>query len=266
MDNVGPQNTGFEERRRLFRNKENNAYTLDPVTFMGLLHTDFNGVEGGILPGVEIKVEISLTPQDFLLHVHEKDTGKYKITITDAKLSLPVATISSQMFINIERSLEKQSAMYYLTKVQISQRCIPAKSRNYVSETLFPTTQIPSRLIIALLPTSTLMGDKHKNPFNFQREFASEFASASARDAATAAGARGSTSTERGGLLGLLSRNTDDDDEPAAEPIKTYVTQLGLYLNGRSIDGWELTQSEVRRQIFNHITFYENHSFNSLEC
>ena len=220
MDDVGPTNGGFLARRLLFRNKADTAYTLDPVTFMGLLHTDFNGVEGGILPGVEIKVEISLTPQDFLLHVDKNDTEKYKISITDAKLSLPVATISSQMFTNMERLLEKQSAMYYLTRVQMTQRCIPANSLNYVSESLFSTNQLPSRLIIALLPTSTMMGDKHKSPFNFQREFPS-------------------ASVEGGGWAFLGGGDVEDG------AAKATLTKVGLYLNGRSIDGWESEASEV---------------------
>ena len=96
MDAAG--NASFGIRRDKFKNAAKTAYTTDPVTFLGKLHSDLVSCECGIIPGIAMRVELTRADVDFTLMIPSvTDTEKYQLKITDATLLCSVATLSADL-------------------------------------------------------------------------------------------------------------------------------------------------------------------------
>ena len=61
------------ERKALFQTDDGSAYVATPRIFMGRLFTDLNGVQAGIMPGVEIKIILTPHPLDSKLLIDSFD-------------------------------------------------------------------------------------------------------------------------------------------------------------------------------------------------
>ena len=165
-------NSGWSQRRRRFQKKEGNnyVYTNEPIQMVGRLYTDLSSSTGPLIWGTELRVELGLASQAFMLMVVGDD--KFKLTIVDAVLSVQVAQLSADLYRRIEHSLSTKPASLYFTRTQVVTRSLTKGNRSYTSEPLFPTTQLPSRVLVGLVLTEALLGDQNKNPFLFQRSWA----------------------------------------------------------------------------------------------
>ena len=102
--------SGIVRRRELFR--ENNAYVDKEVPFIGKLLTDLSSCDTGIVPGVNVRIELVQALDQFrVMCPGSEATHKYKITITSAKLLCPVAQLSQEMFAKLEKNILKQREM-----------------------------------------------------------------------------------------------------------------------------------------------------------
>ena len=209
-------NVSFGQRRDLFKNAEKTAYVLDPVVFVGKLHTDFRSTDNGIVPGIALKIELTRTPIDFILKVPAvADAVKYKLKIDDAVLLCPVATLTEDNWTKIDRLLTAGPSHIYYKRVQVTNKAIPANSKNFVSENLFSSTQLPTRLFIGFLETTAFLGERQLNPFNFARKW-----------------------IYPPGVADVTSGT-----QVGADRI-VYLEQVSLTLNGKSLDGWESRASQ----------------------
>ncbi len=170
MDSAG--NASFGIRSNLFKNASKSAYTMEPVTFVGKLHTDLLSTDATIIPGIGLKVELIRADNEFTLIVPETgDTEKYQLQIKEACLMCSVATLSTDSYFKLQKNLESKSAAIYYKRVQVQNKAISANSKTFVSENLFSSTLLPSRLILAFLPTTTYLGNRQKNSYNFGRKW-----------------------------------------------------------------------------------------------
>ena len=157
-------NNGFDSRRSLFMN-DANSYSASPVTFVGKIFHELISTQTGIIPGISIRLELTLQNQDFLIMT---DTNaKYKLTIVNAILFCPVAQLRSEAFRHLQRHLVETPAKIYYQKIQVTNKVIPANSQTFVTESLFSSSQLPSRIIFGFLPTKTFLGDQKKAPTTF---------------------------------------------------------------------------------------------------
>ena len=79
------------ERKALFQTDDGSAYIATPRIFMGRLYTDLNGVQSGIMPGVEIKIILTPHPLDSKILIDSFDEvakQDYKISIDSMKGAL----------------------------------------------------------------------------------------------------------------------------------------------------------------------------------
>ncbi len=223
------QNLGFGQRRKLYRNEGNTEYAGEPVSFMGRLHTDLSSTEAAIIPGVEIRCELTLSSQDFVLQMPASETEKFKLNITNATLYCPVAELSAEMFRKMENTLKTKPTRIYFQRCEVTNKAISANSKTFVSENLFSTTQLPSRLILAILPTSSYLGDKAKSPFNFARKWVYT-----------------SDGSGVGGWAWESISGAITGEATTSTTTKTcYLEKISLTLNGRSVDGMECTATET---------------------
>ncbi len=221
-------NAAFTLRKKLFRNTSNSAYSLDEVTLVGKLHTDLRSCNAGIIPGISIRVELTRSSDEFALIrpiLVPPQTDNYKINLTSISILCPVATLSTETFRKLEKHLTSHDASLYFTRTQVTNRSIPAHSKTFISDNLFPGTQLPCKLIFAFLPTTTYLGDINKNPFNFARSWTWETSS-------------GLTARERDGWTHIPS-TSGSSVEGVGDTKTAFLEKVSLTLNGKSVDGWE---------------------------
>ncbi len=152
-------NNGFDSRRSLFMT-DPHTYSPAPVTFVGKLFHELASTQTGIIPGIAIRVELSLQNQDFLI-MTDSNT-KYKFTIVNASLFCPVAQLRTDAFRHLQRHLADNPVKIYYQKIQVTNKVIPTNSKTFVTESLFSSTQLPSRILFGFLPTKTFLGDPKK--------------------------------------------------------------------------------------------------------
>ncbi len=228
-------NNGFDSRRSLFMT-DAHAYSPAPVTFVGKLFHELATTETGIIPGISIRVELSLQNQDFLI-MTDSNT-KYKLSIVNAILFCPVGQLRSDAFRHLQRHLAEGPAKIYYQKIQVTNKVIPANSQTFVTESLFSSSQLPSRVLFGLLPTKTFLGNPKKSPFNFQRKWTWVVEEITQLDSSWSVLPGASTSTQE----------TPPPHPPTPvrqQTTKTcFLEKVTLTLNGKPVDGFDGRASE----------------------
>ncbi len=221
IDDVN-SNNGFDSRRDLFM--ENDSYTGAPVTFVGKILHELVSSQAGIIPGISIRLELTLQNQDFVIMTNSND--KYKITIVNAILFCPVAQLKPDVFRTIQRHLKEKPVKIYYQKVQVTHKVIPSNSQTFVSESLFTSTQLPSRILFAFLPTSTFLGNQKVSPYNFKRKWT---------------WVQRQRKNSAGGLTGWTwIQPPTSFGPPQPTTTKTvFIEKVSLTLNGKSVDGFD---------------------------
>ncbi len=220
-------NNGFDSRRSLFMDSAN-SYSPAPVTFVGKLFHELASTQTGIIPGISIRVELSLQNQDFVL-MTDSNT-KYKLTIVNATLFCPVAQLRSDAFRHLQRHLAENPAKIYYQKIQVTNKVIPSNSQTFVTESLFSSTQLPSRILFAFLPTKTFLGNVKKSPYNFQRKWTWIVEEITQLDSSWSV---------------LPGSSNASETNIASAPVRQQTTKtvflekVTLTLNGKPIDGFD---------------------------
>ncbi len=226
-------NAAFTLRKKLFRNSSNSAYSLDVVTLVGKLHTDLRSCSAGIIPGVSIRIELTRSSDEFALIrpvANPPQTDEYKINLKSISILCPVATLSADTFRKLERHIASHDANLYFTKVQVTNRSIPAHTKVFVSDNLYPGTQLPCKLIFGFIPTTTFLGDINKNPFNFARSWTWQT----------------SSGVEVGEEAFIhLASSSGSIVEGVGDTKTAFVEKVSLTLNGKSVDGWDGRATET---------------------
>ncbi len=212
-------NNGFDSRRDLFMDGDD--YSPAPVTFVGKLLHELVSSQAGIIPGISIRVELTLQNQDFIIMTNSDD--KYKLTIVNAVLFCPVAQLKPDVFRTIQRHLKEKPVKIYYQKIQVTQKVIPANSQTFISESLFSSSQLPSRILFAFVPTTTFLGNQKTSPYNFKRKWTWVL------------------ETKAGKSFYIpLPAAWRAPPNPAPTTTKTcFIEKISLTLNGKSVDGFD---------------------------
>ena len=226
-------NSGFENRRKLFRNDEDTAYLRDSVTFVARLHTDFNNTQSALLPGMGLKVDLGFATNEFLIQVPEADSNsKYKLTITNAVLMCPVAQLTPDLYRRLEHRLLKEPAKLYFNRAEVTNKSI-GKTKLFEQQ-LFPGASLPSRFILCFLPTSAYFGTISSNPYYFARVF-----SATMQNQPQTGGSNNSGSSASGSGIFSSLRGQQDDFEILQQGDGVFIENVTVRLNGESLDGFD---------------------------
>jgi hypothetical protein len=151
-------NEGFIERRnQLIKGKG----TID---LCGKIHSDILNSNKYLLNGVEMKIKLTRSSNEFCLQMAEDSI--YTINIKEAILFIRKVSINSSIVAAQSLALEKSHAKYPIKRVEVSDINIPSGS---VSATINSINQtiIPNRIIVGFVSSAAAEGAKSKNPFNF---------------------------------------------------------------------------------------------------
>ena len=161
-------NSGFVERNQLFRKNfsVDGDYRDDGATFMGRLQTELASATCGIPPSCKIKLELDRTPDEFFLMTLPTDESKYKVKILNIVLFVPVAQLSQNVFNQISTLHTKEDIAIHYRRLEVRPFSLNRSSEEFNSNNLF-VEEMPCRITITFIETSSKNGRFHQNPFNF---------------------------------------------------------------------------------------------------
>ena len=129
-----------------------------------------SGIDKYILPGVEIRIKLTRSINQFVLlhnNVSSKSVGTYSLQIVSASLSVHMLQLRSESFLSIEKALLKKAAQYDYKDVIAKTFLISEGTSIYYKDDVFDRAPI-SRFVFAMVPEKNFTGDYKTNPFHFQ--------------------------------------------------------------------------------------------------
>ena len=259
-------NRGFENRRKLFRNEDDTAYSGNSIVFVGRPHTDFLSTENGLVPGLGLRVQFTFASNEFLLMVPKPDQTKYKLTIENACLMCPVAQLSPTLYRSIETKLNSGAeAKMYFTRTEVTNKSISKGSSMYV-ESLFAGAALPSRLILAFVPTSNYFGSYATTPYYFARRFNKKLTS----DFEEVENLQQQSSSSSGSSTGIFRRappvpEPEDFEILQADDTGPFIENVSLTLNGENLDGFEESKPTMKDDMsaYMRMQYFQGFPFSS---
>ena len=113
-----------------------------------------SGIDKYILPGVEIRIKLTRSINQFVLlhnNVSSKSVGNYFLQIVSASLSVHMLELRSGSFLSIEKALLKKAAQYDYKDVIAKTFLISEGTGIYYKDDVFDRAPI-SRLVFAMVP------------------------------------------------------------------------------------------------------------------
>jgi len=132
---------------------------------VGRPHSDIFVQKDFIPPGIDLRVVLTRTPDVFALHA--KAAGAYKLQILEAKMQILKHKIQPAVAMHHIKMWERNDvASIYLNKVDIKTYGLPKETLTSTQENIL-SGELPSRLVVAIVKTSDMIGDITSNPFVF---------------------------------------------------------------------------------------------------
>ena len=160
FDTLTVDNTGFNIRQTLTARSQE-------IVMMGRLHSDFFRQDRFLLNGVEMGIKLIRSRDAFNLMKGGDADFQVKVVITDATLLVRQVRINPFVLIAHSRALEKATAKYPLTRVEIKTVTIPAQLMSKSIDNLILGV-LPKRVVVGFVLNTAFNGSLDVNPFNFQ--------------------------------------------------------------------------------------------------
>ena len=144
--------------------KKRHAFTKtsQSVDMMGTLHLDLMFQERLLLGGIDIKLKLNRSKDEFSL-MSSTPESNYKVVITDASLYMRRVKLSPETALFHAKTLESQTAKYPIRRVEVKTFSIPRGNLSFTRESLI-LGQLPKRLVIGCVSNSAFNGDYELNP------------------------------------------------------------------------------------------------------
>jgi hypothetical protein len=134
------------------------------VDLVGNIHSDLFNQDRLMLNGVDLKVKFVRSSDAYNLI---SAIPGVKSTITEATLSVRKVQVNPSILLAHNRILEKTTAKYPITRVDIKTVTIPTGLLSKTMDNLY-MGQTPKRVIIGFVANAASNGSLTRNPFNFQ--------------------------------------------------------------------------------------------------
>lgn len=153
-------NPGFTFRGKYIQKSQS-------VEMCGELFSDIFDIDKYLLPEVELRLKFTRTSNAF--NITSSNEGvNYKTVIENAVFYCRKHILTNEMRDMHKKMLLSKPAIYPFIKSDIKTYLIPKSAQNSVSESLFASSMLPHRILIALVKTSAMNGNYQLNPFNFE--------------------------------------------------------------------------------------------------
>ncbi|XP_071504964.1 uncharacterized protein F54H12.2-like [Diadema antillarum] len=152
-------NSGLAKRHAFIK-------TSKSVELLGSLHSDIFLQPKHILNGVDVKVKLIRSKEEFAL-MSGTENANYKIVIQNCALYVRKVKVSPSVMLGHAKALEKGTAKYPVRRVMCKVLSVPRGEMTLQQDHLF-LGQIPERLIIGCVHNKAFSGSYTHNPFNSQ--------------------------------------------------------------------------------------------------
>ena len=156
MNKCSDDNAGFRRRREMFCTKHGQDEYSNSKYIIGRLPCEFTSPFSGIINGVGCRISLTLTNSPFVIMSDSDQAIKYKIH--SAVLHAPVACLQEDLYIQMSKQIEKKPAIIHYDRKECLQFNIPKNTLNWVSDVLFPSGNLPSKLCIVFVKTTAYEG------------------------------------------------------------------------------------------------------------
>ncbi|XP_072050212.1 uncharacterized protein F54H12.2-like [Amphiura filiformis] len=136
------------------------------IDMSGPLHADICFQGKYLLNNVDLKLKLHRAKESFCL-MSSTNNPAYKVKIVGASLLVRRVTLNPGIVLAHAKALERGTAKYPVSRVQIKSFTIPAGDLSITKEGLF-TGQIPKRIVVGLVSNNAFNGSYTQNPYNFQ--------------------------------------------------------------------------------------------------
>lgn len=137
------------------------------VDMIGHLHCDVFNQDKFLLNGVEVRLRLVRSKDDFCLVESPVKDVSHKVQITDATLMVRRVKINPGVLVAHAKALSKATAKYPITRVEVKAFTMHS---GVIGDTLDNVIlgQLPKRIIVGFVYNSAFNGDKKLIPFDFQ--------------------------------------------------------------------------------------------------
>ena len=151
-------NPGLNTRRSIMSDSKS-------VEMIGRLHIDFCHQPRYLINGIDVKLRLVRSKNEFALMASGDDM--FKIQITEACLYVRKCQLSPSVLLHHAKALETTNVKYPIQRVETKVFSIPSGNLSATQENLF-LGQLPRRIIIGMVDTDAYNGSYVKSPFNFK--------------------------------------------------------------------------------------------------
>ena len=157
-------NVGFLERSQMFRegNDKTKPYKKNGTWFCGRLFHDLVNCTTGLPPQTKVRIDLEKADDKFVILKKEDDSTDYKLKILNLCLYIPVATLSLQVFNEIESILSRKESPNEIAihhrRIEIRPVSILKNKIEFYSESLFPESDLPCRIVLCFVETDAKNG------------------------------------------------------------------------------------------------------------
>ena len=163
FDTLSGTNKGFEKRQK------KTLLDLD-IPMIGRLHSELFNQERYMISDVEIGVELTLAKDTFYIMSSHEGTGKYRLKISQARLSVPYVQVAAKTVEDIEKALETTPVSYPIQRVHTKTIPIGTTSADLTID--ISKGRLPKRVIMGLVEDTAKVGAYTKNPYMFSQRVA----------------------------------------------------------------------------------------------
>ena len=139
------------------------------VELIGRVHSDIFNQPKYLLSYLDLKLKMIRSKQEFLLLTPKNPDGvhkRYKVLITDASFFVRKLKVSPVVSLAHAKVLEKNNAIYPISKSVMRVFHAPANSYFFQEDNLF-LDRIPNKIIIGMVRSEAFNGHYGYNPFEF---------------------------------------------------------------------------------------------------
>ena len=130
------------------------------------LHLDLFNVQTDYPGGMQLRLKFIRKPDNFTIMQETSNTATYVIQLRNMAMNIRKVTPNPALVLEHELAFAKSDCVYDYNLSVIKQVTMGVGANLHVMPNLFKG-QIPPLLILGIVETAQVVGDKHKNPFTF---------------------------------------------------------------------------------------------------
>ena len=157
---VDSNNSGFKTRASL-------CHKSKTIDMMGKLRCDLMNMSRYLINGVDVKLRLIRSSEQF--HLLADTTGglKYKTCIDHISLFVRKVRLNPIVTLAHNKALSTSNAKYPLKRASMKTFSIPAGQLSVTKDNIF-VSQLPTRLLVCFVDSDAFNGSYGKSPFNFK--------------------------------------------------------------------------------------------------